>query len=224
MNSAIRRMIGIGIPISQSRAPLPKPMILSSFCVHLSIQIAGDQKVPSTSRSVRLYCVERKASASSMAGRTVAIFRLDLGAGPASSSHMVGNRLHPRTCSNFGLEGEAGHGDNRPRLTIIRQVRGRLILAFWPNVHHGGSLEVAQQALTHPTWRGAGSSPELAMTKPSNEPFLPPLKPLLKQSRRGPVGRIGTSPFDSSQNRRATNLTTCGRRTRTASPAKRAPS
>jgi|SRR5580700_3239453 hypothetical protein len=46
MNTAIRRMIGIGIPISQSKAPLPKPMVLSSFCVQLPIQFTGDKTVP----------------------------------------------------------------------------------------------------------------------------------------------------------------------------------
>jgi hypothetical protein len=57
---------------------------------------------------------------------------------------------------------EAGHGNNRPRLTIIRQVRGQLIIAFWPDVHHGGSLEVAQQALTDQPAAGPGVPPLLA--------------------------------------------------------------
>jgi hypothetical protein len=48
MNTAIRRMIGIGIPISQSKAPLPKPMTLSSSCVQLSVKFTSDTMVPST--------------------------------------------------------------------------------------------------------------------------------------------------------------------------------
>jgi hypothetical protein len=47
MNTAIRRMIGMGMPISQSKAPLPKPMTLSSFYVQMPLQFTGYKQVPS---------------------------------------------------------------------------------------------------------------------------------------------------------------------------------
>jgi hypothetical protein len=38
MNKAKRRMIGSGIPINQSNAPLPKPMMASIVCAELTPQ------------------------------------------------------------------------------------------------------------------------------------------------------------------------------------------
>jgi hypothetical protein len=44
MNNATKRMMGSGIPINQSKAPLPKPMTLSSFSSGYVINLGMTKK------------------------------------------------------------------------------------------------------------------------------------------------------------------------------------